>query len=293
MEEIPAKTIVTRNKGTAWFGLEYNMNLYRGCCHGCIYCDSRSDCYGTGEFDRVRVKKDALRIVRDDLRRKVRFGVVGTGSMSDPYNPHEESLELTRHALELVGAYGFGAAVTTKSPLVTRDADILKEIAANAPVLVKVTVTAADDRLCRLIEPRAAPSSERLAAVAELSRRGIYTGILLMPVLPFLLDTDENITEILRMAEDAGARFVYPAFGVTLRDTQREHFLDRLEELFPGTEAKYLRQFGSRYQCASPRAGELYRVFQEECGKRGLLYKMQDIIRGYRTGYQDAQLTWF
>jgi len=293
VEEIAAKTIVTRNKSTAWFGAEYNMNLYRGCSHGCIYCDSRSDCYGTVDFDRVRVKKDALRIVRDDLRRKVRWGVVATGSMSDPYNPHEREMQLTRHALELVAVYGFGAAVATKSTLVTRDVDIFKEIAQQAPVLIKMTVTTADDELCAKVEPHVALSSARLAAVEALSRQGIYTGILLMPVLPFLEDSTENVVRILRLASNAGARFVYPSFGVTLRQSQRTYFLDRLEELFPGTAQKYLNRYGSGYQCASPRAKELHQVFREECGRLGLLYKMPEIIRSYRTGYQDAQLTWF
>lgn len=136
IEYISAKTIVTRTKASgSWFGIDYNMNIYRGCCHGCIYCDSRSDCYQIEGFDRVRAKQDALRIIRDDLRRKVRQGVVGTGAMSDPYNPFEEELELTRHALELLEAYGFGAAIATKSSLIERDVDILKGIALQAPVL--------------------------------------------------------------------------------------------------------------------------------------------------------------
>ena len=127
MEYVPAKTIVTRTKSTAWFGIDYNMNIYRGCCHGCIYCDSRSACYQIDHFDTVRAKEDALRIIRDDLRRKVKTGVVGTGAMSDPYNPFEKKEELTRHALQLVDAFGFGAAIATKSDLILRDIDILSK----------------------------------------------------------------------------------------------------------------------------------------------------------------------
>jgi DNA repair photolyase len=178
MEYISAKTIVTRTKSTAWFGTEYNMNIYKGCCHGCIYCDSRSDCYHVGDFDRVRTKENALAIIRDDLRRKTKTGVVSTGAMSDPYNPFEEELQLTRHALELINAYHFGVAIDTKSPLVTRDIDVFKEIKEHSPVLVKITITSADDGLCQKIEPNVAVSSERFKAVKELSDNGIYCGVL-------------------------------------------------------------------------------------------------------------------
>lgn len=147
MRTIPAKTIVTRTRSRWWFGTDYNMNLYRGCTHGCIYCDSRSSCYHNPDFDHIAVKENALTIVRDDLRRKVQRGVVATGAMSDPYNPLERKLGLTRHALELLSAYGFGVAVDTKSDLVSRDADVLSEIAAQMPALVKFSITTADPAL--------------------------------------------------------------------------------------------------------------------------------------------------
>jgi DNA repair photolyase len=151
MDTIPAKTLLTRTKSTAWFGAEYNMNIYRGCCHGCIYCDSRSDCYRETDFARVKAKANALTILRDNLRGKVKPGVVSTGAMSDPYNPHEAREKLTRSALELLSAYGFGVAIATKGALVARDTDILNEIREHAPVLVKLTVTTADDNLRKLI----------------------------------------------------------------------------------------------------------------------------------------------
>lgn len=149
IEYIPAKTIVTKTKSPEWFGMDYNMNIYKGCCHGCIYCDSRSECYHVENFDKVRAKENALQIIRDDLRRKVKKGVIGTGAMSDPYNPFEEKLCLTRHALELVDAYEFGIAIATKSPLITRDADILSGIKEHSPVLCKITITTADDELSK------------------------------------------------------------------------------------------------------------------------------------------------
>lgn len=293
METIPAKTILGRTKG-GWFGTDYMMNLYRGCCHGCIYCDSRSDCYGIDDFDRVRAKENALALLRDELRRKVRSGVVGTGSMSDPYNPFEETELLTRHALELINAYGFGAVVLSKSALIARDADILLEIAEHSPTMAKMTVTTCDDELCRLIEPNVSVSSERFSAIAEMSDKGIFTGITLMPVLPFIEDTEENIVGIVKTAHECGARFIYPAFGMTLRGRQREHYLSQLEKIFPekGLRRKYESYFGENYGCTSPNVKKLWARFVSECEGYGILYKMEDICAAYKSGY-DTQLSFF
>ena len=172
MRTIPAKTIVTRTRSRWWFGTDYNMNLYRGCTHGCIYCDSRSSCYHNPDFDHIAVKENALAIVRDDLRRKVQRGVVATGAMSDPYNPLERKLRLTRHALELLSAYGFGVAVDTKSDLVSRDADMLAEIAAQMPALVKFSITTADPALAARLEPGAPSPERRFAAMEQLAKAG-------------------------------------------------------------------------------------------------------------------------
>lgn len=296
VETVPAKTVLTRQKAAgSWFGVDYTMNLYRGCCHGCIYCDSRSDCYRIEDFDRVRAKENALVLLRDELQRKMSTGVVGMGAMSDPYNPFEETEQLTRHALELLYAYGFGTALATKSDLVTRDIAVLADMAGRAPVLVKITITTTDDALAAKIEPHAPPPSRRLAAIRALSGAGICTGVLLMPVLPFLEDTEEQVTAVVRRAAENGARFVYPAFGVTLRRNQRDYFLDRLEEQFPGQGLKerYIRRFGTAYACRSPRARALWAAFTAACGETGLLYRMQDIIRAYRQGYGTEQLRLF
>ncbi len=293
MEYIPAKNLVFRTKDSSWFGTDYNMNIYKGCCHGCIYCDSRSDCYGVEDFDRVRVKENALTIIRDDLRRKVKKGVIGTGSMSDPYNPFEEKLQLTRNALELINAYNFGVAIITKSPTVIRDTEILKDIAQHSPVIVKITVTTADDSLAKKIEPNIAPSSKRFNAIKHLSENGIFTGILLMPVLPFITDTTENIRNIVALAKENSARFIYPAFGVTLRNNQRIHFFEKLDELFPGLSGEYIKRYGNSYSCSSPKAKSLYHTFASECQKAGILYKMKDITRAYKMGYNTLQLSFF
>ena len=295
METIPAKTIVNRTKDPSWFGTEYNMNIYRGCCHGCIYCDSRSNCYHNDQFDQVKVKADALRIIRDDLESKAKIGVVGTGSMSDPYNPFEEELQLTRRALTLLEAYGFGVAIATKSDLIVRDIDVLTSINRTMPAICKITLTTCDDCLAAKVEPRAPSPSRRLAAIERLSRAGLFTGILMMPVLPFLEDSPENIRDIVNRAADAGARFIYPALGMTCRAGQREYFYQKLEEQFPGQglAERYQKRYGPRYECPSPRARVLWEVFREACNRRGLLTSMGHIVTASRRGHESDQLSLF
>lgn len=295
MEKIPAKTIVNRTKNTAWFGTEYNMNIYKGCCHGCIYCDSRSECYGIEDFDRVRVKENALEIIRNDLRRKVKTGVVATGAMSDPYNPFEEKLLLTGHALELLDAYEFGAAIATKSSLITRDIPILQQIQEHSPVLCKITITACDDELSQKLEPHVCPSSQRFEALAALQKAGIFSGILMMPILPFIEDNEENILGIIQRAGECGVRFIYPAFGMTLRQNQRQWYYHKLEEVFPDSHLKerYVQRYSNAYECISPHRGKLWKIFTSECERRGILYQMQDIIRAYKQGYGGEQLRLF
>lgn len=293
MEYIPAKTLITKNKSTAWFGNDYNMNIYRGCCHGCIYCDSRSNCYQIENFAKVRAKENALEILRNDLRRKVRTGVIGTGSMSDPYNPFEKELHLTRNSLELINAYGFGVSVITKSDLITRDLDIYKDISEHSPVLCKVTITTFDDRLTKKIEPNVSSSKERFLALEKMSKAGLFSGVLLMPLLPFINDTKENVVQIVRKTADVGARFVYGGMGLTMRDGQREYLYEQLDKNFPGMKEKYNTRYGNRYQCSSPKAKTLYYAMANECEKLGLLYKMDDITKSYKMGYENTQLSFF
>lgn len=292
IEYIPAKTIVTKTKSSEWFGTDYNMNIYKGCCHGCIYCDSRSECYHIDDFDKVRAKDNALQIIRDDLRRKVKKGVVGTGSMSDPYNPYEKELCLTRHALELINAFGFGVAIATKSPLITRDIDVLKDIKEHSPVLCKMTITTADDVLAKKIEPGVPVSSKRFESLGILRENNIFAGILLMPVLPFIEDNEANILAIVHKAAEIGVNFIYPAFGMTLRQNQRDYYYTKLNELFEAENyvGKYRKQYGEYYQCRAPKAEQLYRRFAKECEQYGILFKMKDIIHAYKRDYGDNQL---
>lgn len=293
MQTISCKTILQKNKSSEWFGNDYNMNLYRGCCHGCIYCDSRSECYRIDDFDTVRAKENCIEILRDELRRKVKTGVIGTGAMSDPYNPFEKNERLTEKALMLIDAYDFGVTVVTKSDLITRDIDLYRQIAEHSPVLCKMTVTSADNKLCRVVEPNVSVSSERFQALARMSEAGLKTGITLMPVLPFLEDNEENILKIVRTAHECGVMCIYPAFGMTLRQNQREYYYKKLDELFPGMSDKYRRYYGDRYECISPNARKLWSVFASECDRFGILYNMRDIIRAYKQGYGDMQLSFF
>ena len=269
-----------------------SMNIYRGCSHGCIYCNSRSLCYGDITFDKIKVKEDALRIIRDDLNRKVRSGVVATGAMSDPYNPLENKLKLTRNAIELINAYRFGAAIDTKGTLVTRDVDILQDIKKHSPVIVKITITTNDDALCEKIESHVPNATDRFAAIKALSDAGIYCGVLMMPILPFINDTEENIIGIVRRAKDAGAKFIYPAFGMTLRDGNREYYYKNLDEEFPGLKEKYIAKYDLRYNCTSPNAKKLWELFSRECDKLELIHKMSSITFQYRQGYEE-QLSLF
>lgn len=295
MDYIPAKHILIRSKSTAWFGTDHTVNLYRGCCHGCLYCDSRSDCYRNPNFDRVTAKADALRILRDELARKVRPAFIAMGAMSDPYNPFEEELLLTRHALELIDAYDCGVSVDTKSDLIVRDIDLYQSIQAHSPVICKLTVTTVDEDLAAKVEPRAPSPTQRLAAIRSLDQAGLFCGVLLMPVLPFLEDRPEQVLSVVDRSADAGAKFIYSGFGVTMRQGQREYFLRELDRAFPGEHLsrRYLARYGDRYRCPSPRARELWEVFAARCRERGLLYQMPHIVSAATRGYGDRQLTFF
>ena len=295
MDYIPAKHILIRSKSTAWFGTDHTVNLYRGCCHGCLYCDSRSDCYRNPDFDRVTAKADALRILRDELARKVRPAFIGMGAMSDPYNPFEEGLLLTRHALELIDAYDCGVSVDTKSDLIVRDIDLYQSIQTHSPVICKITVTTVDEELAAKVEPRAPSPARRLEAIRKLAEAGLFCGVLLMPVLPFLEDRPEQVLSVVDRSADAGAKFIYSGFGVTMRQGQREYFLRELDRAFPGEHLsrRYLARYGDRYRCPSPRARELWEVFTARCRERGLLYQMPHIVSAATRGYGDRQLTFF
>lgn len=281
MEPLTAKHLLTPVHGSMsdFFYADWNMNLYRGCSHGCIYCDSRSVCYQIDHFDIVRPKENALVLLQQELSGKRKAGVITMGSMSDAYNPMEKELHLTRQALELIRKHRFGAAFTTKSALCVRDASLLADISQNAPVCARMTVTCADDTLCKKIEPRVSVTSERFAAIRTLAEHGVFSGVWLNPLLPLLTDTEENIRQIVRMTADNGGRFVVCFFGMTLRTGNREYYFQALEREFPGVRDKYLRTYGNAYELTVPSANRLYDAFQKECSKNHLLWRFEDINR--------------
>jgi DNA repair photolyase len=294
MRFVPAKTILSSySDGNSWFGDNYNMNIYRGCNHGCIYCDSRSECYHVENFDEVRAKEDTLLILCNELRTKRKKGIVGTGAMSDPYNPYEAKYKLTRGALELINKYGFGANVLTKSELVVRDIDILSKIKEHSPAMAKFTITTYDDDLCRIIEPNVSVTSSRLKALNKIAKAGIFTGIHMWPMLPFINDTEDNIKSIIKAAAENGASFVSPYFGVTLRQNQRQYYYQQLDKFFPGVKQKYISTYGDKYECNSTHENELWKVFKAECDRYDLLYKMSDIREALKGNYENKQISLF
>ena len=294
MDFTQAKTIISGYAdNNSWFGKNYNMNIYKGCCHGCIYCDSRSNCYQIENFDSVRLKENCINILEHELKSKRNSGVVGIGAMSDTYNPFEEQCEITRNSLKLLAQYGFGCSIDTKSNLVIRDIDLLKKIMEHNSCIVKVTITTDDDEICKIIEPNVCVSSKRFEAIHQLASNGIFTGVLLMPILPYINDTEDNIKAIVNKAAEAGAKFVYAMFGVTLRENQRDYYYQKLDEHFPGMKKKYIEKYGDSYNCTSDNAKDLYAIYVSECKRLGLLYKMEDIIDGYKGMNSYEQISLF
>lgn len=289
IREIQAKTILSNNKRpSAWFGVMYLLNIYRGCQHGCIYCDSRSECYRIDNFDDITVKTNAAELLRQEISRKRKKGTVGTGAMSDPYTPIEKEYKLTQRTLQIIAEERFPLHITTKSNLILRDIDILQEI-SKIYATVAFTVTTVDDDLARKIEPGAPLPSERLKAMGVLAALGISVGITMMPVLPFIGDDQENISGIVKAAKHYGAQFIYPFFGMTLRDRQRDYYYQKLDKVFPGLTEKYRQKYDLRYSCAAGNAHKLHEVFKEACHKSSISTKMPS----YAAAANDLQLSLF
>ncbi len=289
MHFVKAKGILSPQNG---------MNLYRGCTHGCIYCDSRSACYRMDHaFEDIEVKENALTLLEDALRRKRKPCVIGTGAMSDPYIPLETSLQYTRNALLLIERYGFGVALQTKSARVLRDLDILRRINEKTKAVVQMTLTTADEELCRIIEPNVSTTKERVEALKLLHENGIPTIVWLCPILPFLNDTPENIRGVLEMCVDAGVKGVICfGMGLTLREGNREYFYRKCEEHFPVLKERYIHRFGQRYEIVSPRQEELMTLFHAVCRQHGLMHRNEEIfayLHQWEEKPEYEQLTFF
>jgi DNA repair photolyase len=269
--EVEVKGILNPVRGEDdWFGLSYNMNLYRGCEHQCIYCDTRSACYQIENFnEEVLVKINALELLEDVLPRKRKVGVIGFGSMNDPYTYAEEQYGLTGKALEIVAKYRFPVHIITKSDRVLKDLATLKRI-NQVKARVSFTVTTTDEALAARLEPGAPSPARRLDAMAKLAEAGIETGLVMMPILPFIEDTPENIRSIVAAAVAHQADYIIPSFGVTVREGQREHFYRKLDEQFPGVRQRYERAFGDSYFCPARNIQGLEKLFRALCAEHGL-----------------------
>jgi len=273
--EIQAKTLLTTIKGDdPIFGQRYNLNLYRGCEHQCIYCDSRSECYGIENFRDVLVKVNAIELLKKELASKRVVGTVGFGSMSDPYTRAELKYNLTRQALEVLARMRFPAHLNTKSTLIERDLDLLAEV-NRVHCSVCFSITTPDDELARKVEPGAPVSSARFASMRHLAERGIPVGVSMMPILPFLEDQPANIAAIVEQTAAHGGTFIIPWFGMSLRDRQREYYYRELERLFPGLKEKYERRYGERYGAAASNAKALEAVFHETCQKHNIATRVR------------------
>lgn len=256
------------------------MNIYRGCTHGCIYCDSRSRCYGfTHPFEDIEVKRNAPALLEQKLRSKRKKCMIGTGAMCDPYLHCEEELRLTRACLEIIDRYGFGVSVLTKSDRILRDLDLLGSIQEKSKAVAQMTLTTWDDRLCRIIEPEVCVTSRRLEVLRTMKEAGIPTVVWMTPLLPFINDTKENLEGILEGCLEAGVKGILCfGMGLTLREGNREYFYQALDRHFPGLRREYQRRYGNAYELPSPRHRELQQIFDDTCAKAGILYRPEDIF---------------
>lgn len=279
MHEVNVKGILSAKNG---------MNIYRGCLHGCIYCDSRSLCYQMKhKFEDIEVKANAVELLENALRRKRNKCMIGTGAMSDPYMPIEEKLGNMRKCLEVIERYGFGVTMITKSTKVLRDLDLLKKINEKSKCVVQMTLTTYDEDLCRIVEPNVETTYERFRALKILRDNGIPTVVWLCPILPFINDTEENIRGILDYCVRAKVKGIINFdMGVTLRDGNREYFYKKLDEHFPGLKEKYIRMYGNSYQLSSPNSRQLNMIYKSECIKNGIMCDVNECFE-YLNKYED------
>lgn len=284
MHFVEAKGILTGSGGY------YGMNIYRGCSHGCIYCDSRSKCYQfTHAFEDIEVKRNAPELLEKALRSKRKKCMIGTGAMSDPYMHCEEELRLTRKCLEIIHKYGFGAAIQTKSDRILQDIDLLDEINRTAKCVVQITLTTYDDDLCRIVEPNVCSTKRRIEVLEMMQERNIPTVVWLTPVLPYINDTEENITSIVSECVRTGVKGIIDfGMGLTLREGDREYYYAALDRYFPGMKQQYIRSYGNAYELPSPHAKDLMALVRRICKENGIMYTPEDCFR-YMRGLPEKQ----
>ena len=271
MHFINSKSILSSNNG---------MNLYRGCTHGCIYCDSRSAVYNMDhKFEDVEVKKNSLELLKKELLKR-KPCMIGTGAMTDPYIPLEKRLNYLKKSLELIYKYGYGFTCITKSDLVLRDLDLLKKINEKSKAVVQMTLTTADENLCRILEPNVCSTSRRVEVLKTLNENGIPTVVWLCPILPFINDTQDNIDKILDYCIDANVYgIICFGMGLTLRDGNRKYFYQKLDEHFPNLKNKYIKEFGNSYSIPSPNNDELMKIFYKRTDEHRILNTPDEIFK--------------
>lgn len=276
MHYVKAKGILSSKNG---------MNLYRGCSHGCIYCDSRSKCYHMEhDFEDIEVKENAIELLEDALRRKRKKCMIGTGSMTDPYIPIEMKTGIVRKALSLIYEYGFGFTVITKSDRILRDLDLLQKINEKTRCVVQMTLTTFDETLCRKIEPNVSTTKERFEVLKKMRDAGIPTVVWLSPILPFINDTEKNISGILDMCIEAKVYGVICfGMGLTLREGNIEYFYKQLDRLFPGLKEQYIKRYGNQYMIASPHNDKLMELFNRKCDSAGIVHNNEQIFNYLHT----------
>ena len=270
------------------------MNIYRGCQHGCIYCDSRSTCYHIEHaFEDIEVKSNAIELLESALKKKRKKCVIGTGSMTDPYIPLEKELQYTRRCLEVIERHGFGLAILTKSDLILRDLDLLKKINMKSKCVVQMTLTTADDDLCRKIEPGVCPTGRRVEVLEILRRENIPTVVWLCPILPFINDTETNIRALMEYIVRVNVRgIVFFGIGMTLREGDREYFYTQLDRLFPGMKQRYIAKYGNAYQIVSDHNRELSGIVFHTCRNNSIMYNPDQVFKWMKTyddKYRDVQ----
>lgn len=256
------------------------MNIYRGCTHVCIYCDSRSRCYQINHpFEDIEVKRNAAELLEEKLSKKRRKCMIGTGTMCDPYMHCEAELGLMHHCLEIIRRHGFGVAVQTKSSLILRDIDLIEEINRKAKAVVQTTLTTFDENLCRIIEPAVCTTKERVKILSECRMRGIPTVVWLSPFLPFINDTEQNLRSLIEICVQQKVRGIMCfAIGLTLREGNREYFYSQLDRHFPGLKQKYIQTYGNSYEVTSPENLRLMKILFSECEKAGIGCRVEKVF---------------
>lgn len=258
-----------------------NMNIYRGCTHGCIYCDSRSEIYGmTYTFENIEVKSNAVELLDKALSKKRNKCMITTGAMTDPYIPLEKEIRNTRKCLEVIEKHGFGVSLLTKSDLILRDIDILKRINQKSKCVVQITLTTYDEKLCKILEPNVCTTQRRFEVLMEMHKAGIPTVVWLTPILPFINDNEENILGILDYCKQAKVTGLLTfGIGMTLRYGNREYYFKKLEEHFPELKKEYMRKYGSSYGIKSPNSQKLTRIIKKFCKDNNIIYGEKEVFK--------------